>query len=82
MDPTERFAELVAGPPDVLPLDEAVLLVAAHDHAVDIPATMRRLDELAARCSEPSVGAESGEKATRPPAPMKPPSRSPGSVFT
>ena len=34
-DLTRRFAELVAGPPDVLPLDEAILLVAAHDHLVD-----------------------------------------------
>jgi regulator of sirC expression with transglutaminase-like and TPR domain len=57
MDPTERFAELVAGPPDVLPLDEAVLLVAAHDHAVDIPGVLARLDELAARCAGQSVAA-------------------------
>ena len=55
MDPTERFAEHVAGPTDVLPLDEAVLLVAAHDHPVDVPDVRARLDALAARCREASV---------------------------
>lgn len=55
MNPTERFAELVAGPRDVLPLDEAVLLVAAHDHDVDVPAQLARLDALAARCAGPTV---------------------------
>lgn len=49
-DVTRRFAEVVAGPTDVLPLDEAMLLVAAHDHPVDRPAQLARLDELAARC--------------------------------
>lgn len=57
MDPTARFAELLAGPPDILPLDEAVLLVAAHDHAVDVAATRAELDRLAARCSAPTVAA-------------------------
>ena len=57
MDPTERFAELVAGPVDTMPLDEAVLLVAAHDHAVDIPAVRAGLDALAARCAAPTVDA-------------------------
>jgi len=57
MDPTERLAELLAGPPDVLPLDEAVLLVAAHDHDVDIPAARAVLDALAARCADPTVEA-------------------------
>ncbi len=55
MDPTARFAELLAGPPDVLPLDEAVLLVAAHDNPVDLAAQRSRLDDLATRCTEPSV---------------------------
>ena len=55
--PTERFAELLAGPPDLLPLDEAVLLVAAHDHDVDLDAARRRLDALAARCATPTVDA-------------------------
>lgn len=57
MDPTARFAELLAGPADVLPLDEAVLLVAAHDHAVDVPAVCAALDDLAAGCAEPTVDA-------------------------
>lgn len=57
MTPTERFAELLAAPADLLPLDEAVLLVAAHDHPVDIDAVRRRLDELASRCATPTVEA-------------------------
>jgi regulator of sirC expression with transglutaminase-like and TPR domain len=55
--PTERFAELLAGPPDVLPLDEAVLLVAAHDHDVDVDAARGELDALAARVEVPTVDA-------------------------
>jgi len=51
MDPTGRFAELVAGPDDALALDEAVLLVAAHDHAVDVAAQRARLDALARGCA-------------------------------
>lgn len=50
MDPTDRFAELAALAPDVLPLDEAVLVVAAHDHPVDVAATRQALDDLAERC--------------------------------
>lgn len=57
MDPTARFVELLAGPSDVLPLDEAVLLVAAHDHEVDVAAATSELDALAARCAEPTVEA-------------------------
>jgi regulator of sirC expression with transglutaminase-like and TPR domain len=53
VDVTGRFAEVVSGPVDALPLDEALLLIAAHDHPVDIPAQRARLDELAAAC-EPS----------------------------
>lgn len=55
--PTARFAELVAGPPECLPLDEAVLLVAAHDHDVDVAAVRATLDALAARCAAPTVDA-------------------------
>ena len=47
MDPTEQFTRLVRLPDDEIPLDEAVLLVAAHDHAVDIPGVRSALDELA-----------------------------------
>lgn len=54
LDPTARFAELAATPPELLPLDEAVLVVAAHDHPVDVDAQLARLDELAARC-EPTI---------------------------
>jgi regulator of sirC expression with transglutaminase-like and TPR domain len=50
MNPTDRFAELLEGPPDLLPLDEAVLLVAAHDHDVDIAGVRAELDSLASRC--------------------------------
>lgn len=57
MDPTARFAALLAGPPGVLPLDEAVLLVAAHDHDVDVAGVRAALDELAARCEAPTVDA-------------------------
>jgi len=56
LDPTARFAELAATPPDLLPLDEAALVVAAHDHPVDITGELARLDELAARC-DPTVDA-------------------------
>jgi regulator of sirC expression with transglutaminase-like and TPR domain len=54
MDPTTRFAELAATPPDLLALDEAVLTVAAHDHPVDLAAELARLDALAERC-EPTI---------------------------
>lgn len=55
MDVTDRFAALLAQPADVLPLDEAVLLVAAHDHPVDRPAQLARIDELASRCQPASL---------------------------
>lgn len=55
MDATARFAALLDGPPEVLPLDQAALLVAAHDHPVDEAAALGRLDELAARCAAPTV---------------------------
>lgn len=50
MDPTERFAEILAGPADAVPLDEAALLVAVHDHEVDVAAQRARLDALAEGC--------------------------------
>jgi len=46
----------VAAPADALALDEALLVVAAHDHPVDIPAQRYRLDELAARCEPGELG--------------------------
>jgi regulator of sirC expression with transglutaminase-like and TPR domain len=47
VDPTERFADLVRTPERDLPLGEAALLIAAHDHSVDIAATLAELDALA-----------------------------------
>ena len=55
-DPTERFAELAELPADQLPLAEAVLLVAAHDHDVDLDAQLARLDGLASRVDPGDVG--------------------------
>jgi regulator of sirC expression with transglutaminase-like and TPR domain len=48
MQPTERFAEIVARPDADVTLDEAALLIAAHDHPVDIPSVTAQLDDLAA----------------------------------
>jgi regulator of sirC expression with transglutaminase-like and TPR domain len=48
VDATARFVEVVRGPAATIPLDEALLLVAAHDHDLDIDAARARLDELAA----------------------------------
>jgi regulator of sirC expression with transglutaminase-like and TPR domain len=46
---TERFIKLVQGPEESIALDEAALLIAAHaDPGIDIPAELRRIDELAA----------------------------------
>jgi regulator of sirC expression with transglutaminase-like and TPR domain len=49
MDTTERFAALVQQSDDEVPLDEAALLIAAHDHQLDVTAQLSRLDELAAQ---------------------------------
>lgn len=55
LDPTARFAELVSRPPGLLPVDEAVALIAAHDHPVDVAAVLARLDALAERCRPTTV---------------------------
>jgi regulator of sirC expression with transglutaminase-like and TPR domain len=47
MTPTEAFTRLVRQPESELALDEATLLIAAHDHDVDAPASLAALDELA-----------------------------------
>ena len=47
MDITERFAAVVQRPDDDIALDEAALLIAAHDHPVDVDAQVRALDALA-----------------------------------
>jgi regulator of sirC expression with transglutaminase-like and TPR domain len=53
MDPTTRFTELVSGPEDALPLDEATLLIAAHARPLlDVRAELARLDDLAAGIAE------------------------------
>jgi regulator of sirC expression with transglutaminase-like and TPR domain len=55
MDPTARFTTLVQGPEPAIPLDQLVLLVAAHaDPTVDIGRSIDRLDEIAARCDDRS----------------------------
>jgi regulator of sirC expression with transglutaminase-like and TPR domain len=46
-DITERFAFVVQQPDDAIALDEAALLIAAHDHFVDVEAGLRDLDALA-----------------------------------
>ena len=48
MQATERFTELVRRPDAEIPLDEAALLIAAHDHPVDVDAERAGLDDLAA----------------------------------
>jgi regulator of sirC expression with transglutaminase-like and TPR domain len=53
-----RFADLVAGPDDEIPLDEAALLIAAHARPeLDVVAELGRIDELAAGCKEATLDA-------------------------
>jgi regulator of sirC expression with transglutaminase-like and TPR domain len=48
---TARFAELLQGDEDSLPLDEAALHIAAHAYpGLDVAGELGRLDDLAARC--------------------------------
>jgi regulator of sirC expression with transglutaminase-like and TPR domain len=55
VDATNRFEALVRGPEPAAPLDELALLVAAHaEPGLDIAKWLGALDELAARCPEPS----------------------------
>jgi regulator of sirC expression with transglutaminase-like and TPR domain len=57
-DVTERFAALVARQDQPLPVDEALLLIAAHaDPTIDIDAEQGRLDDLSALVEEPTVEA-------------------------
>lgn len=56
--PTARFAALVARKDEALPLDEALLLIAAHaDPGLDVAAEQARLDDLAAGVAEPTIEA-------------------------
>jgi regulator of sirC expression with transglutaminase-like and TPR domain len=55
-DPTARFEALVRRQDRPLPVDEALLLIAAHAHpSLDVSAELARLDEIAALVEEPSV---------------------------
>lgn len=58
MDPTQRFAQLLAGPPEQIPLDEAALLIAAHAYpGLDPDEPRGRLDLLAEGCAAPTLDA-------------------------
>jgi regulator of sirC expression with transglutaminase-like and TPR domain len=58
MDPRERFAAAVSRPAAEMPLDVAALCIAAHAHpGLDVDEWLTRLDELAARCPEPTFEA-------------------------
>ena len=58
MDATARFAEIIARPAAEVPLDEALLLVAAHSYpGLDIAAHRARLDRLADWCVAPTLDA-------------------------
>lgn len=50
MDLTEHFEQLVLRPAEDVPLAEAALVLAAHDHHVDVTGSLARLDALADRC--------------------------------
>src|SRR5438067_2212591 len=51
MNASARFAELVQGDEDTIPLDETALLIAAHAYPdLDVAAELARLDAIAARC--------------------------------
>ena len=55
-DPTVRFAELVQGPEEELPLDEAALLIAAHAYPdLDVGFELQLLDGLAEHCPDRSL---------------------------
>lgn len=55
-DVTARFRALVARQDHPLPVDEALLLIAAHaDPDLDLAAQRGRLDELAAQVEEPTI---------------------------
>ena len=55
-DPTARFAALVRRQDQPLPVDESLLLIAAHaDPSIDVPAEIARLDDIAALVEERTV---------------------------
>lgn len=56
VDPSVRFAQLMAGPDAALPLDELALLIAAHVRPeIDVAAELARLDQLAAGVAAPTL---------------------------
>jgi regulator of sirC expression with transglutaminase-like and TPR domain len=56
VDRTSRFAEIVAGDPARLPLDEAAALIAAHAYPdLDAGMVLRDLDGLAGQVREPTL---------------------------
>jgi regulator of sirC expression with transglutaminase-like and TPR domain len=56
VDPRARFVDVVSRADEVLPLDEAAILMAARGRPpVDVEGELRRLDELATRVGEPTV---------------------------
>jgi regulator of sirC expression with transglutaminase-like and TPR domain len=56
MTATDAFIALVQGPENALPLDHAAFLLAAHASPdMDVSAQLDRLDEIAARCPEPTL---------------------------
>lgn len=56
MDATTRFAQLVVVPEELLPLDEAALLIAAHARpGLDVDAGLARLDAIAGDVGEPTL---------------------------
>jgi len=51
--PTARFADIVGRPDQLIPLDEAALLIAAHAQpGLDVAAELRAMDDLAAEIGE------------------------------
>jgi regulator of sirC expression with transglutaminase-like and TPR domain len=56
MNPTEAFTRLVRQPEPDVALDESALLIAAHDHDVDIPANLAALDDLARDAPDDAAG--------------------------
>jgi regulator of sirC expression with transglutaminase-like and TPR domain len=56
MTATDAFIALVQGPEQALNLDHAAFLLAAHaSPGLDVSAQLDRLDDLAARCPEPTL---------------------------
>jgi regulator of sirC expression with transglutaminase-like and TPR domain len=58
VDPTARFAELVQGPEEAIPLDQTALLIAAHAYPdLDVAGEIAVLDDLAAGCPASTLDA-------------------------